>query len=302
MKLLSRTILSMMTAALLTASAAQAQPKPTMGEAYAEPTLREMAQALVMLNGLDMTSTSVVDDYAKLFYCALYREKFKNDFEWHKVRQMVSGRIKMKKDYYRVLYEVVGQVKLGRYNFETQDFPFIFNTALLNVGRLSLVDEVKKAQKMKTVAAAGTLEDKNKPEPCYDTKTKTAFYIPFAYDLQLSQPITFDRLKLPTAEAENLLARMRAARNTSRVLYVRFRLKILAPVKEEKKKDGAAAGFHGYLTSMDVFLDRNLSQLVASIPVGSDNVMDPSGFSPEDMPEPPEDKEKKLDELNNLKQ
>src|SRR4051812_23800559 len=91
------------------------------GEAFAEPTFRDLSMMLLMLDGVDINNPKVADDYAKMQFCGLYKDKFRNDFEWNKVRLQIINRVLSKKDYYRLQYELDGTINLDRYNFDTQD-------------------------------------------------------------------------------------------------------------------------------------------------------------------------------------
>lgn len=222
------------------------------GESYAEPTLRDLVQSSIMMDAYDLKKPAVIDDYAKLLYCDLYTAKYKNDFEWNNIRQDLITRISNKKEYYRILYQFSGPVFLGRYNFETQDFPFEKKTALLNVGVMEMLAPV-------------TGVAKAPPSPCFSSSAVVMSF-PMAYQVKLTEPLTIDRLKMPSGPSQALLARMQAQNNTDRKVYLRFRIKLANALRQDTKNTNKAFGmFVGQMTAVDVFLDKELTQYVASI-------------------------------------
>lgn len=226
------------------------------GESYAAPDFRDLTQTMVLMDGMPIDVDKVVDEYAKMNYCDVYKEKFHNDFEWTQFRKLLIQKVQSKKEYYRVLYEISGVVYLGRYNFDTQDFPFIKNSALVNVGSLQLY------RLRKTFA-----DDARKKVLC-DDKTMSSVF-PDYYIFELSQPRTFDRLKLPMDEAKKLLDRMDRTGNSDRRLYVRFRLKVISvnPVSVAGNSGSLPVYLRGEMTGIDLFLDREMTQPFARVEV-----------------------------------
>lgn len=224
------------------------------GEAYSEPTFRELAQTMMFMDGFK-TEDVVIDEYAKLMYCALYNEKFTNDFEWNKIRSLLLQKIQTRKDYFRVLYQISGVIYLGRYNFETQDFPFINDSALVNVGSLVLFDATNNADLQRERILCGG-------------KRAVSLILPAYYVFRLNQPLTFDRLKIPMDEAQKLLSRMQKSKNDERALFVRFRVRAIAAQPASKVQAALeAAVLSGEMTAIDLFLDKEMTQPFASVEV-----------------------------------
>jgi hypothetical protein len=250
-----RFVFALLAAFVLSAASQQAYATTAVsgesGEAFASPTFRELSQMLVMMDGIDINDPAVADDYAKLLYCGLYKDKFKNDFEWNKVRQQLINRVVSKKDYYRTQFELAGSINLDRYNFETQDFPLTPATEMVRVGSMILYDVT------------------NEPDPrlrvlCRDESVTRVF--PGHYLFVLAQPLTFDRLKLPMEEAKALLERMNSTKNKDRRLFVRFRLRITGIDKVLKTRaENVQVMLKGEMTNIDIFHDAELTKLLTSI-------------------------------------
>lgn len=227
------------------------------GEAYATANLQDLIQTHILLDGVDIKNNAYIDDYAKNLYCGLYKDKFSNDFEWNKVRQELIGKLTSKKEYYRALYQISSPVYLGRYNFETQDFPFEKNTAIVNVGRMELY--------------APGYGDKLACSEIADDKPVAS--LPKKFFIKLTEPLTLDRIKMPVASANELLERMDAMGNAERLTYLRFRIKVIAVDKTNNNPDVAI--FVAQITDIDVFLDAQLTKLAFNVPLTKE---DAAGF------------------------
>lgn len=221
-----------------------------IGEAYAVPTYKEIIQTTLLMGGYDISATEVTDEYAKVMYCDLYKENYKNDFQWNSLRRQIISRVQEKKEYYRVQYEIHSSAKLGRYDFDGQFFPLVDEDRLLSIGSM-------------------IVHDKADAKPfCQDTQLSVVF--PFRVLLKLPEPFTFDKVKMPMDEAEHLLKQFENMRDPSRMLYARLRFKVM-DVLPEKNIDRAVSGrdivFMGKLKEVAVFLDKDMTQLVQTIPV-----------------------------------
>lgn len=226
------------------------------GESYADPVYKELTQTLIMMDGLDVSNPIVANDYAKLFYCDLYKQNSRNDFDWQKIRHQIISRVLQKKEYYRIQYQMPATVKLNVYNFETQDFPFTPLTSLVRVGSIEMI-------------GVSHMNDPTKGafRPCGAPDFSVSF--PAIHVLLMHQPLTFDRLKIPMDEAKLLLEKMTAMRNTERLLYVRMRFRLqalnrkLPPPPMNLRRNRAE--YMSEVTQIDVFLDQEMTKFVTTI-------------------------------------
>ncbi|MCE9507638.1 MAG: DUF4852 domain-containing protein [Alphaproteobacteria bacterium] len=220
-----------------------------IGEGYAATNFKELSQTMLLMGGLDINIPKVADEYARLTYCGLYQQTFKNDFEWNKIRSQIVARVLDKKEYYRVLYETSGIFKLGRYDTEEQYFPLSPDTAMANVGSMSLFSS-----------------DLYRPYCGLDSRGSAVFSSNIT--LVLNQPLTVNKIKFPQAEAENLLARMAATGNADRQLYGRIRFRITeAPGNTVLFGRVQSTVLRGDITAVDFFLDSEMTKPVASVPI-----------------------------------
>ena len=226
------------------------QRQENRGESFASPTFRDMAIASVMLGAYDTDSNEVIDEYAKLMYCSLYREKFKLDFEWNNIRRELMNKIKSKREYFRTKYEITGVVYLGRYSFETQDFPFVRNTALVNVGSLMLLNATR--------YVADTSQS-----GCSSSAAGDEFF-PLVFVFMMQQPLTLDRIKMPMDDAEKLLKQMDLMNNKERALHVRFRVRLMGSGTKNPRGPGRLM-MRGELVAVDLFYDPEMTKHFASV-------------------------------------
>jgi hypothetical protein len=212
-----------------------------IGEGYADTTFKELSQTMLLLGGLDIKDPKVADEYARLAYCGLYRQNFKNDFEWEKIRSQIIARVLEKKEYYRILYETTGVFNLGRYDSESHAFPFSPDTAMVNVGSIVLLS------RLDYMPYCGL----NGPSAVFSSDVR----------LTLSQPLTVSSLKFPQEGAEKLLARMAAMDNQDRQLYgrIRFRLTDARAVFDRWGRIQRSE-LQGDITAVDFFLDGEMTK------------------------------------------
>lgn len=223
-----------------------ARAEREVGEGYAIPTYKEIYQTMTLLGAVDITNPKVADEYARLMYCDQYKQFFSNDIAWNKVRKEITDHVSERRQYYRIMYEVVGIFKLGRYNFEKQYFPFSADTAIKNVGSIPLFTQLD-----------------YKPY-CDDGGEST--YFPSVVNLVLNRPLTLTQVDLPVDNIEKVLARMAETKNKERYLFGRVRFRVL-DARLDQERRSSTANLLGEVQAVDFFFDRDLTKLVASVQI-----------------------------------
>ena len=246
------TILSVLFAFSLSAHA-QSSETGDSGEGYAFPTFKEISQTLIMLGALDVNKAEVADEYSMLAYCALYQEKYSNDFDWNNIRRQIVSRVLEKKEMYRVQYEFYSVINLDRYDFEAQVFPLAARSKMNNVGRMGLLD----TQSFQPF--------------CGMTSPTASMYFPSIVRLVLHQPLNVDAVKMPMDDAEAMLKKMAEQKIDSRRLFIRFRFKASGVPRFSKSpgKRNMSVDLYGHMKAIDLFLDKEMTHWVASVPVTS---------------------------------
>lgn len=236
-------------ALILSLQTAAAAPSPLdIGEGYARPTFPELVQTLVLMNGFDINTPKVADEYGKVVYCDLYEKNYKNDVAWKRVREEIVNRAIKKQEYYRVKYEIVSQFKLDRYDFEKQFFPLQANSTLNSVGYINLFSS----------------DAQN--ENCSGKTIYSSF--PQNVNLELNQPLTVTGFSVPAAKIKKILARIEEAGNTEKQVYGRIRMIVAGAAKGTSISQGGSVQqsvLKGRVTSIDFFIDPELTKPIGGI-------------------------------------
>ena len=218
-------------------------------EGYALTSLKELAQTMIGIGFFDIRIPEVADEYARLVYCDLYRRNYSNDVDWDKIRSQIISNVVEKKEYFRVLYEVRGIFKLGRYNFDTQFFPFSKRTLK------------EKGTTMKNVGSIGLISV-NEYSPFCGIRGYPKFFFP-DISLKLFPPITVGGFKVPIENVEGILARMEEAGNKKRIVYGRVKFRIVEPVP--KKRASRKIEMKGNVIAVDFFLNQEMTKFIGSV-------------------------------------
>ncbi len=213
------------------------------GEGYAIPTHKELTQTIVLLRGLDINDPKVADEYARLTRCQLYKQHYKNDIAWNKIRMAVVSDTLEKKEYPRILYETSGVFQLDRYDFEGQYFPLSRKTAMTNVGTIVLLS----SQEFQPYCGI------NQPPPQF----------PANVNLVLNQALTLNKFRVPAEKVEKILARMEEMGNPERYVYGRLRFRVIdVPGLVTVNDSIVRAELLGHVTAIDFFLDEKMTKQI----------------------------------------
>lgn len=211
---------------------------------YAATTFRDLAQTAVGMGGLDISNPQVMDDYAELVLCDYYKKFYRNDFEWNKIRQTIQGIFMEQKGGFRTLYEFGGPVFLDRYDFKTQAFPLAEESAEKNVGRMVMF------YKRDFVP--------------YCDRWQPSVNFPQYFMINLRTPVNLERIYMNQKDADAFIKRMQENGNSDRVVYVRFRVKVLAAVGLDGLGTDRNFTFEGSIEDIDFFEDKDYTTYIAS--------------------------------------
>jgi hypothetical protein len=229
------------------------------GEAYVYPTFSELTQATILLGGMDIRDTNVLDEYIKLMYCDLYKDNYKNDFSWHGIEKQILSRVTTRKEYFRSLFQLGGVIQLGQYDFNEHQYPLREGTAFQHVGYMSLFtpDDFKPYCQFADPitgeghASYGGVFSKN-------------------INIALSEPFTFAGIKMTQQEAEKLFGMMqKMGTEKDRKLYIRFRFRIqgVADAKRDPKGTYWQTVLNGEIISIDLFYDKEMTKWMMNVPL-----------------------------------
>lgn len=188
----------------------------------------------------------MIDQYIEIFHCEAYKAVYKNDFELQKLRQKIRKEVAEKKDPFHRFYEILIPVRFDRYDFQGQYFPL--------------------DQKSKMVAVRAIMvfsgDWKNRGN-CVNRFGQ--IYFPMNYQVVLTKPITIDRIRISTIDAEALLNRGKKV--ATRTAYLRIRFRILDKLGyggPERASEARFSALQGAIEAIDFFEDPEATKLISS--------------------------------------
>ena len=184
-------------------------------EEYASPTYQNLVKMLVRFGALNVGDDDVLDEYAMIEECDIYKKYYGNDFEWNKIRTALRQSLRQTVATFptTIHYAIVSQ--FGHYDFKAHVYDFTDEASLKGVS--SFVLEAKSNAR------------------CGSQGTKL---IPVVFRVVLDQPVGISGLTLNEADAKALLQAMEQDKNAKHLVYVRFNMKIGGIAPLERKKDG----------------------------------------------------------------
>ena len=230
----------------LAAPLQEAFAEEKVSEGYALTSMKELVKTIIGMEVLDINDIKIADEYARLVYCNIYRKSYSNDVEWNEIRKKIISDVMEKREYYRVMYEVHGIFKLGRYNFETQFFSISENL------------DYEKSAVMRNVISIDLFLNQEYTPHCGINGHPT-FFMPNVV-LKLNKPMTVDRFEVPMEKVEGILVRMKEAKNVKRTIYGRIRVRITGPLPIIK--NSSKIKMKGDVMSVDFFLDPEMTKYI----------------------------------------
>ena len=115
------------------------RPLPaTVADDYADLTWPNLVRTLVRFNAINIADPVIIDEYAIITECDLYKAFYHDDFKWNQVRKAVHESIKMNVSTYPVNYRYSVTIQLGRYDFTAKLFRFNKLTKMTNVNTFKM--------------------------------------------------------------------------------------------------------------------------------------------------------------------
>jgi len=218
-----------------------------IGEGYSTPTFRELYTTIAMFGGVDVSNDEVINEYARMIYCDDYTKYFKNDYEWNIRKQVIAKRLKDKEEPYRVLYEIVDTVTLGRYDFNEEFFPVEGAGAIANIGNVQLFDS------------------RMFQEYC-SIKEKSDVFPP-KINMLLAMPLSITKIKIKKEhmkEISDLMAKYNLTDN--RKVYQRVRLRLTDAIGYRYANGTIVSSeLEGKVTGVDFFYDKEMTKKIPFI-------------------------------------
>jgi len=224
-------------------------------EDYAEPTYENLVKALVRFGAVNVADNDILDNYARLMECKLYKKFYMDDFQWKQFRTALRQSIKQNIASFPTSFRYEAVLQFGRYDFKKKIYNFTEKTEVRNYNMFELKAD--------------------RAELC-DTTQMNLF--PGRFNLVLDEPIYFLGIPLPEEAAQTLLKRMDESGNKDHFVYTNFNLRVvyIARFYREKDKKGNRTGrlrqetkggetrFDVRLDSVDFYEDEKKTRLIYS--------------------------------------
>lgn len=169
---------------------------------FKRASLQSLSQAFIKLTGVDLNDDRMIDDFAIVNYCQIYRRYFKDEFSWRQAREAFRRMIQRELESYPENIYLLGTLILGRYDFERKAF---------------ILDELNRFDR----TGAFRFQDRS-----FSCSGAPVTQIPLIYNIRLTNPITLDRVDIPEDKAFNITRIMEQEDNKDRKIYITFFIRV----------------------------------------------------------------------------
>ncbi len=187
---------------------------------FAAPSLANLVKTLVRFGAIDVRRDEVINAYAKVVECDIYKKHYSDDFTWRKVQAALRESIKQDIETFPTSYRYDAVLELDRYDFKDKIFRFTEKTA-------------QKSSNVFTVIA-------QTEDFCGAEKGP---YLTGAYSFVLDEPVRLEGLPISEGDGKLLLNRMKEAQNKERQVFTRFYFYVayIAPIVKKRADQVVAA-------------------------------------------------------------
>lgn len=226
------------------------------GANYATPNMQNLSKLYWRLGVFNPDDKKIIDNYLIINECDVYRNFYRDDFEWANVRDATRDMLMEKSAGFTNQFKILVPIDLGRYDMERGGFDVVNNTAFINSRRIQVTG---------TATTYGGC----------DQKGDLAGY-PSNVVMILNKPFTFDFVKVDEHVAQAFLLRKRynatpvprELRNKGfqRLAFARMRVTFVRYQGTNDLNGGVKqAIIYGRLDGIDVFEDLKEEMLLTSI-------------------------------------
>lgn len=232
----------------------QVQPL-AQGQEYSNPTRSDFIRSMIRFGALDLSDENIIDDYALITECEIYRHFFKDEFKWNGVRQAIRKSVQLNIATFPVAFRYDNSAWLGRYDF---------NARLLRFSNRSVVDGV------------GTITFQPPIDTCVPDQVN---YLPHIFHARLSSPLYIEGIPMNDVEAKNLVKRINDISGTERLVYMRYNLRVISikplakvEIKKEmvrysqfERQGAGEVDFNVHIDSIEIYEDPEKTKVITII-------------------------------------
>ena len=227
---------------------------PATASEFVVPTVDNILKILIRFGALNMGDDRILDNYAKITECKLYRHFYSDDFRWRDFRDAIRKSIKQNIGEYPTGIYYDAELQLDRYDFKQKIYKFREKSSLKGVDYFTFVVKDNK---------------------CGSEEVRL---FPTEYRVVLDQPLLISGIPLSENDAKTLLKRMKDNKNDLLLIYARFNFQIVfvdrlswninnknqetGPLHQSGNKKQARLDAN--LASIDFFEDKAKTRLIYS--------------------------------------
>lgn len=226
-------------------------------EKYVSPDLELLSKLYWRLDKLDVENVKHINNYMRINECDVYQDYFHNEFEWNKILQTAKTYLLENKENFPLMFSIVQPLRLTEYDLVKGSF------TVLEEYR---VDGIRKME----VLANDSYED-----VCGLKYGVAIPDYPKGLIVELSRPISLRQVPVDRNAAQDFIKermsnfnKLRESQQTKRNLYALrdaylvLNIKAFNYQKEEISNRKALANILGVLESLDVYADKQLTDLL----------------------------------------
>lgn len=176
---------------------------PAFATTYEKPALNNIIKSMIRFGAMDIYDDEVIDVYARTNECKIFNEYYKDVFKWEEIRQKLRESVRTNVATYPTGYRYDTTLKLDRYDFKRQMFPF----------------DLPAVQKKVNVF----IMQAHQEDYCNDKDLRG---FPTAFRLVLGSPVSLEGLELNEEQGKALFTRMNENKNFSHLVYVSFNIRV----------------------------------------------------------------------------
>lgn len=228
----------------LSALGQEAGDQPVPEADYQRPSLEALTRTMIRFNGTNTDLDPILDEYARVVHCDLYRRFYTNEFEWQRIRPAMRQSIEINREGFPLRYRYSGRVWLDQYDFEDEEFDLRNADDLRQLGVVWLLNgsEVPCAEDEPGSVSGDQLS-----------------YLPQRFRVRLDQPISLQSIPMSPEFGRRLLGRLTAEGNDERVVWMTMDISLTGWLdKTGAGRGGATATFRGEVDRITYYADRGL--------------------------------------------
>jgi Domain of unknown function (DUF4852) len=209
---------------------------------FSPATPETLSKAYIRLSMVDLKNDRIIDDFAALNLCKLFKRYYSDEFAWREARIVIRKIIERTSKSFPIHMVMHSTINLGRYNFSDGVLEISERDVFKKVGIFNL-----------TSATYGD---------CLSVLLTT---LPDKYVLRLTNPINLSAIPLGEASAYRLLNQMKREKNENREVYISFFIKLndfISNYSQIDKDKILSTEARGTLVSLRFFADRERTSLI----------------------------------------